>query len=111
MLVLQRAIDNYRRKNESTFLRRAEALFRKLTLGRYRELCVEYDAGKAKLRAVCAGDAVDIARALSDGILGQLFLSRSLASIKHHLGAQEPMPLALDDIFISPTPSGRSSLT
>jgi uncharacterized protein YhaN len=45
-------------------------------------------------------EEVDVARALSDGTLDQLFLSLRLASIEQHLVAQEPMPLVLDDIFI-----------
>jgi uncharacterized protein YhaN len=100
-LVLQRAVDSYRRKNESAILRRAESLFQRLTLGRYRELRVEYDAGKAKLRAVRPGEEVDVARSLSDGTLDQLFLSLRLASIEQHLASQEPIPLVLDDIFIN----------
>jgi uncharacterized protein YhaN len=100
-LVLQRAVDNYRRKNESAILRRAETLFRRLTLGRYTDLSVEYEGGKAKLRAVRPGEEVDVARSLSDGTLDQLFLSLRLASIEQHLASQEAMPLVLDDIFIN----------
>jgi uncharacterized protein YhaN len=100
-LVLQRAVDSYRRKNESAILRRAESLFQRLTLGRYSELCVEYEGGKAKLRAVRPGEEVDVARSLSDGTLDQLFLSLRLASIEQHLASQEAMPLVLDDIFIN----------
>jgi uncharacterized protein YhaN len=100
-LVLQRAVDSYRRKNESAILRRAESLFQRLTLGRYGELRVEYEAGKAKLRAVRPGEEVDVARSLSDGTLDQLFLSLRLASIEQHLASQEAMPLVLDDIFIN----------
>ena len=100
-LVLQRAVDTYRRKNESAILRRAESLFQRLTLGRYTDLRVEYEGGKAKLRAVRPGEEVDVARSLSDGTLDQLFLSLRLASIEQHLASQEAMPLVLDDIFIN----------
>jgi uncharacterized protein YhaN len=100
-VVLQRAVDNYRRKNESTILRRAEGLFHRLTLGRYQNLRVEYEGGKAKLRAVRPNEEVDVAHALSDGTLDQLFLSLRLASIEQHLESQEAMPLVLDDIFIN----------
>ena len=100
-LVLQRAVDSYRRKNESAILRRAECLFQRLTLGRYRVLRVEYEGGKAKLRTVRPGEEVDVARTLSDGTLDQLFLSLRLASIEQHLASQEAMPLVLDDIFIN----------
>jgi uncharacterized protein YhaN len=100
-LVLQRAMDSYRRKNESSILCRAENLFQRLTLGRYTDLCIEYEGGKAKLRAVRPGEEVDVARSLSDGTLDQLFLSLRLASIEQHLASQESMPLVLDDIFIN----------
>ena len=100
-LVLQRAVDSYRRKNESAILRQAESLFQRLTLGRYTDLRVEYEGGKAKLRAVRPGEEVDVARSLSDGTLDQLFLSLRLASIEQHLASQEAMPLVLDDIFIN----------
>jgi uncharacterized protein YhaN len=99
--VLERAVDSYRRKNESAILRQAENLFQRLTLGRYTDLRVEYEVGKAKLRAVRPGEEVDVAHSLSDGTLDQLFLSLRLASIEQHLASQEVMPLVLDDIFIN----------
>jgi uncharacterized protein YhaN len=98
--VLERAIESYRQKNQSAILRRAEELFHRLTLGRYQHLRIEYEGTKAKLRAVRQNEEVDVARALSDGTLDQLFLSLRLASIEQHLVSQEPMPLVLDDIFI-----------
>jgi len=82
-------------------LRRAENLFKRLTLGRYQELRVEYEGGKAKLRAIRPWEEVDVASSLSDGTLDQLFLSLRLASIEQHLASQEAMPLVLDDIFIN----------
>ncbi len=98
--LLRKAIENYRQKNEGAILRRAGALFERLTLGRYQGLHVEYEGDRAKLICARGSEMIDVKHGLSDGTLDQLYLSLRLASLEQHLGAQEPMPLVLDDIFI-----------
>jgi hypothetical protein len=99
--MLQRAMARYQEESQSVVLRRAEALFSKLTRGRYTGLRVEYDGDVATIRCVRDGEAVKVKdRVMSDGTLDQLYLALRLASIEQHLSSQEPMPLVLDDIFI-----------
>ncbi len=98
--LLRRGVESYRQKNEGVILRRASRLFECLTLGRYQQLCVQYDGEKAKLRCMRGSTAVEVETALSDGTLDQLYLSLRLASLEQHLESQEAMPLVLDDIFI-----------
>jgi len=100
--LLRLAMARYQEESQGAVLKRAEALFSKLTRGRYEKLRVEFESEGATIRCVRGGEAVQVKeRVMSDGTLDQLYLALRLASIEQHLTLQEPMPLVLDDIFIN----------
>lgn len=102
-LLLRRAIDHYRRENQSPVLERAEQIFGALTCGEYQALKVDFDAkGKSILFGVRAGDGtVDVpAPAMSTGTADALYLAMRLASLQHQLHHGKPIPLIIDDCLI-----------
>jgi len=100
--MLRRATAKYQEESQGAVMKRAEALFSKLTRGRYERLRVEFEGEGATIRCVRGGEAVQVKeRVMSDGTLDQLYLALRLASIEQYLTDQEPMPLVLDDIFIN----------
>jgi uncharacterized protein YhaN len=101
-VMLRRAMAKYQEESQGAVLKRAEALFSKLTRGRYERLRVEFETEGATIRCVRGGEAVQVKeRVMSDGTLDQLYLALRLASIERYLTDLEPMPLVLDDIFIN----------
>ncbi len=100
-LVLRRAIESYRVKNQGPLLERAGVLFARLTLGSFAGLKTDYgESDEPILQGVRPGGrAVDVS-GMSDGTLDQLFLSLRLASLEQYLDANEPMPFIVDDILI-----------
>lgn len=99
--VLQRAMARYQEESRTAVLSRAEALFARLTRGRYTGLTIDFGGEVATLRCRRGGEEVRIKeKVMSDGTLDQLYLALRLASLEQHLVSQEPMPMVLDDIFI-----------
>lgn len=117
-LLLRRAIDRYRRQNQSPVLAIAERTFSELTCGEYQSLKVDFDAkGKSILFGVRRGSgpsqpdladqqaeelpAVDVpAPAMSTGTADALYLSLRLASLRHQLSQGPAIPLIVDDCLI-----------
>ncbi len=99
--ILASEVERYRQQNQGPILTRANAYFPRLTLGRYRELRVGYDAKDEEvLRCVRDdGGEIDIG-ALSDGTRDQLYLALRLATLEHFAAGHDPLPLVLDDVFI-----------
>jgi uncharacterized protein YhaN len=96
-LLLEAEMVDYARDNRSTLLARAEVLFSRLTLGKYRGLSV--GLGERELVAVRSGQEVKVAE-LSSGTRAQLYLALRLASLEGSLSAPDPLPLVLDDLFV-----------
>jgi uncharacterized protein YhaN len=97
--MLEREVERYRERHQTPILRRAEALFTRLTRGRYEALRVIVDAERPELCCVRGGKEVAIS-GLSDGTRDQLYLALRLATIERHAAYGEPMPLLLDDVFV-----------
>ena len=110
-LVMQRAIEHYRRENQNPVLAYAEQMFCRLTCGEYQSLKVDYDAkGRSLLfgqRAAnangsgngSAGGDVPVSL-MSTGTADALYLALRLASLKHQLAHGQPIPLVIDDCLI-----------
>ena len=97
-VVLQREVERYREQNQGPVLKRASALFPRLTLGHYRGL----RAGVEERQIVALRDdgkevSVD---GLSEGARYQLYLALRIASLERYLERNPPLPLILDDILI-----------
>ncbi len=105
-VIMQRAIDHYRRENQNPVLAYAQEMFERLTCGEYRSLKVDYDA---RGRSILFGErnglndspSLDIPVSLmSAGTADALYLALRLASLKHQLRHGQPIPLVIDDCLI-----------
>ncbi|WP_417747070.1 AAA family ATPase [Rosistilla oblonga] len=100
--LLNRAVTNYRDRNQAPILKIASDYFRRLTLDSYSELRADNnDKGDPVLLGVRAatGQSVDL-RGMSQGTADQLYLALRLASLKHSFASSDPIPLVVDDILI-----------
>lgn len=101
-LTLRWAIERYRQERQDPLLVRASALFRRLTLGRFAELRIDYDAATPRLLGVRddGRQAIDV-EAMSDGTADQLFLALRLAAAEQSVAAGVRLPFLADDLFIN----------
>lgn len=100
-LILERQIEDYRKKNQAPVLARAGKLFSKLTMGSYANLRDELDdSGNPILLGVRPDDSEVNIDGMSDGSRDQLYLALRLATLEQHLSKEEPMPFIVDDILI-----------
>jgi uncharacterized protein YhaN len=101
-VVLSKAIDRYRKKNQGAILERASELFSKLTVGSFESLQVDYDEeNKPILIGVRAGDRETVGvGGMSEGSCDQLYLALRLASLEAYLERHEPLPFIVDDILL-----------
>jgi uncharacterized protein YhaN len=97
-LVLQREVERYREQNQGPVLKRANVLFPRLTLGRFRGLRVGVEERKILLVRE-TGQEVPV-DGLSEGTRYQLYLALRIASLERYLERNPPLPLVLDDILI-----------
>lgn len=107
-VALSREMERYRQQHQGPVITRARDLFPRLTLGRYRDLRVDFDArDEPVLRAVRKdGTPVDLT-GLSTGTRDQLFLALRVATIERFLASEggggivaQPLPVVLDDVLI-----------
>ena len=99
--VLRDGIERYRKKNEGPVLGRASELFRRLTLGSFEGLQIDFDAkGEQVLAGIRAGGERLLPDWMSDGTADQLYLALRLASLETWLARNEPIPFIVDDILI-----------
>lgn len=99
--LLSWAIERYREQNQGPMLARAEAIFAKLTLGRFARLSVEFDSTPYRLTALRAdGRPVEVP-GLSEGTRDQLYLALRLAALELHLAKAKALPFIADDLFIN----------
>lgn len=101
-VLLRKAIDGYRDKNQWPVLNRASELFRELTDGSFIALQPRFDdKGNPVLVGVRqGGDFVPVA-GMSDGTCDQLYLALRLASLEMHVREHRPIPFIVDDILIN----------
>ena len=102
ILVLQWAIDRYRREKQAPMLKRAGELFAVLTGGSFQMLQLEFDEDDNVELAGIRQDGKRVAVAgMSDGTTDQLYLALRIAAIEDYLDHAEPMPFIADDLFIN----------
>jgi uncharacterized protein YhaN len=102
ILVLQWAIDRYRREKQAPLLKRAGELFAVLTGGSFQTLRPEFDDDDNVQLAGIRQDGKSVAVAgTSTGTVDQLYLALRIAAIEDYLDHAEPMPFIADDLFIN----------
>jgi uncharacterized protein YhaN len=99
--LLSREVERYRSEHQAPVLKRAQELFKRLTLQRYRGLKVEYDNDDAPVLACMLGGQTSVRMSgLSDGTRDQLYLALRVASIERYCEQRPALPLILDDVLL-----------
>ena len=101
-LLLQWAIDRYRREKQAPLLKRAGQLFATLTGGSFSSLRVDFDdQDRALLTGVRPDDVTVPVPGMSTGTADQLYLALRIASVTDFLDRAPPLPFVADDLFIN----------
>ena len=102
VLLLQWAIDRYRREKQAPMLKRASKLFAMLTGGAFQSLQLDFeDDDRVELAGIRQdGKRVTVA-GMSEGAVDQLYLALRVAAVEDYLDHAEPMPFIADDLFIN----------
>jgi uncharacterized protein YhaN len=102
ILLLEWAIDRYRREKQAPMLKRAGELFAILACGSFQTLQLEFDEhDNAQLAGIRQdGRRVPVA-GMSTGTADQLYLALRVAAIEDYLDHAEPMPFIADDLFVN----------
>ena len=102
ILLLQWAIDRYRREKQAPLLKRAGELFAILTGGSFQMLQLEFDDDdNVELAGMRPGGRRVAVAGMSDGTMDQLYLALRIAAIEDYIDHAEPMPFIADDLFIN----------
>lgn len=99
--LLLRCVEAYRQENQDPILRRAEAFFQTLTLGRFTGLRPDLDGGRNVLRVLRPTGVYQDVPTLSEGTRDQLYLALRLASLERYAASGQSMPFVVDDIFMT----------
>ncbi|MBC8790516.1 MAG: DNA double-strand break repair Rad50 ATPase [Tagaea sp. CACIAM 22H2] len=101
-ILLQWAIDRYRREKQAPLLKRAGELFQIMTGGSFTSLRVAFDdQDNAQLTGVRPDDSVVPVFGMSTGTADQLYLALRVASIEDYLERAQALPFVADDLFIN----------
>lgn len=101
-ILLQWAIDRYRREKQGPLLQRAGQLFSILTGNSFTDLQLEFDQNdNARLAGIRHdGKSVSVT-GMSTGSADQLYLALRVAAIEDYLDHAPPLPFIADDLFIN----------
>ena len=101
-LLMQWAIDRYRREKQAPLLRRAGRLFATITGASFESLRVDYDEkDKPYLTGLRPSGEVVRVSGMSSGTADQLFLALRIAAVEDYLDHGQAMPFVADDLFIN----------
>ncbi|MGY4498352.1 uncharacterized protein YhaN [Bradyrhizobium sp. GM24.11] len=102
IVLLQWAIDRYRREKQAPMLKRAGELFAILTCGSFQTLQLEFDEHDNMQLAGLRHDGRQVpVGGMCTGTADQLYLALRIAAIEDYLDHAEPMPFIADDLFIN----------
>jgi uncharacterized protein YhaN len=102
VLLLQWAVERYRREKQAPLLKRAGALFSVLTGGSFTDLQLEFDENnKMHLAGVRATGKTVSVSGLSTGTADQLYLALRVAAVEDFLDHGTALPFVADDLFIN----------
>lgn len=97
-VVLEREVERYREQHQGPVLKRASALFPRLTLGSFRGLRVGVE--ERQIVALRDDGKEVLVDGMSEGTRYQLYLALRIASLERYLERNPALPLVLDDILI-----------
>lgn len=99
-LVLEWAIERFRKERQGPLLKRASEIFNTLTIGSFSQIEVQMGGKKPALVAFRANkDEVGLS-GMSEGSLDQLYLAMRVAAIEEHIkGSKASLPFVADDLF------------
>ena len=101
-MLLQWAIDRYRREKQAPLLKRASELFAKVTSRSFEDLRVEYDSkDQAYLTGRRTNGKVVPVSGMSSGTADQLYLALRVAAIEDYLDRSDALPFVADDLFVN----------
>ncbi len=101
-MLLQWAIDRYRREKQAPLLQRTGELFKVITRDSFSGLQVEFDnQDNAHLTGVRPSGSIVPVSGMSTGTADQLYLALRVASIEDYLKGAEALPFVADDLFIN----------
>jgi len=98
--LVSRVVQAYREQHQGPVLRRAGAIFTRITLGSFANIVLDYqDDRQVLLGQRLDGSKVAVA-GMSQGTRDQLFLALRIAAIEEHLRQREAAPIAIDDLLV-----------
>ena len=101
-MLLQWAIDRYRREKQGPLLKRAGQLFATLTSGSFSSLQLEFDEqDHAHLAGLRPDGSKTGVGGMTSGTVDQLYLALRVASVEDFLERASPLPFVADDLFIN----------
>ena len=101
-MLLQWAIDRYRREKQAPLLKRAGELFAMITRGSFKDLQVDYDKNdRAYMTGLRPDGKVVSLSGMSSGTADQLYLALRVAFIEDYLDRADALPFVADDLFIN----------
>ena len=101
-MLLQWAIDQYRRKKQAPLLQRASELFKIITQSSFSNLQIEYDErDNPYLTGIRPDGSVVSVSGMSTGTADQLYMALRVASVEDYLERTEALPFVADDLFIN----------
>jgi uncharacterized protein YhaN len=99
--VLARAVERYRRKNQSPVLDAAGGHFKTITRGAFEGLRADYDEkGDPVIKAFRPDGRTLMVHEMSDGSRDQLFLALRLGGLEKYVKNNGPMPFIVDDVLV-----------
>jgi uncharacterized protein YhaN len=100
-VVLAKAIERYRRINQSPVLEAAGDYFTAMTGGAFEGLRADYDdKGEPVIKAIRPDGKLLTVQDMSDGSRDQLFLSLRLGGLEKYVRKNGPMPFIVDDVLV-----------
>ena len=100
-VVLAKAIERYRQKNQSPVLDAASRYFKTITGGAFDGLRADYDEkGDPVIKAFRPDGRALIVHEMSDGSRDQLFLALRLGGLEKYISNNGPMPFIVDDVLV-----------
>ncbi len=100
-LLLQWAVERYRREKQGPLLRRAGELFSILTCGSFTSLQLVFDDEKPQLAGMRADKTTVRVSGMSAGAADQLYLALRIAAVEDFVDQGVPLPFIADDLFVN----------